>query len=70
MLDAVDAAELLPGILPVGPAVRHADALELALTAGGFFEIRDVLGGKQRLTDGPSGASALAITLFIIPSLW
>ncbi|MNF75537.1 hypothetical protein D3C84_576080 [compost metagenome] len=55
MLDAVDAAQLLPGILPVGPAVGHADAAELPFTAGGLLEIRDVLGGKQRLTDGHQG---------------
>jgi hypothetical protein len=60
MLDAVDAAQLLPGILPVGPAVGHADAVELAFATGGLFEIRDIFGciaicGKQRLADGHHG---------------
>ncbi|MNK76231.1 hypothetical protein D3C87_957960 [compost metagenome] len=55
MLDAVDAAQLLPGILPVGPAVGHADAVKLAFATGGLFEIRDIFGGKQRLTDGHQG---------------
>ena len=37
VLQAIFAVEVTPGIFPVGPAIWHADAVDLTFGARGFF---------------------------------
>src|SRR5690606_33329885 len=56
VLEAVQAVQVVPGVLPVGPAVGHADAVDFALGAGGLFQCFQVIVGHGLVTqhDGRS----------------
>src|SRR5690606_1563911 len=45
VFETVQLVQIGPGVLPVGPAVGHADAVDFAFAAGGLFQCLQVLAG-------------------------